>query len=311
VPRIAAQTGFRAPTLAEGYYTQVAVGARRAIVNVAANSAGAKILGIQDLKPEKSTSYSGGLVLRPTPKLVITVDAYQIKLRDRIVGTATILTKSPTLSTTDLIYRSIAATGFNVIGVPIVGVSSFINGPDTRTRGVDFVASYNANFGNMGRATFSMSGAYLDTKITRAAVTPGALQAYGKAITDPTSDSLLTSAAPKLKIIGGVYWEIGAFSINARETYYTKAVEYINNGLAVNKTQVDATGITDLEVGYKLSEALKISVGAQNLFDKKPNTARLINGALSDGGIVLNAPYTYGPYGIDGGYWYARLDFTF
>jgi iron complex outermembrane receptor protein len=37
------------------------------------------------LKPEKSTSFSAGLVLNPTPKLTITIDAYQTTIRDRII----------------------------------------------------------------------------------------------------------------------------------------------------------------------------------------------------------------------------------
>jgi iron complex outermembrane receptor protein len=305
------QTGFRAPTLAEENYTQVAVGPAIAVVVLAANSAAAKVLGIQNLRPEKSTSYSAGFVLRPAPKLTVTVDAYQIDLRDRIVGTTTIFTKSAGFNASDLIYQSIAATGFDVTGAPRVGVSALINGPDTRTRGVDFVASYTTDSGSLGRATFTLSGAYLDTKITKQAQNTAVLQAYGTSLTDPQSASILTTTAPKLKVIGGINWTLGKFSVNLRETYYSKAVQYINNGVALNRTQVDATGITDLELGFQLTKAVKISAGAQNLFDKRPNTAQFLNGALTNGGATVNAPFTYGPYGINGGYWYGRLDVTF
>lgn len=83
-----AATGFRAPTLAEEYYTQVNVSTSSAFVQLAANSDAAKVLGIQNLKPEKSTNYSLGFVLRPTAHLIMTIDAYQIRIRDRIVGSA-------------------------------------------------------------------------------------------------------------------------------------------------------------------------------------------------------------------------------
>jgi iron complex outermembrane receptor protein len=51
----------------------------------APNSAGAKALGISGLRPEKSTNLSVGFVFNPAPKLTITLDAYSIYLRDRIV----------------------------------------------------------------------------------------------------------------------------------------------------------------------------------------------------------------------------------
>src|SRR3546814_8529277 len=102
-----------------------------------------------------------------SPRLTITVDAYQIKLRDRIVGTATIFTNAPTFDPDDLIWQSIVTSGFGVEAVPNVAASSFINGPSTRTRGVDFTASYAADFDSMGRENFTLSGAYTKTKITR------------------------------------------------------------------------------------------------------------------------------------------------
>ncbi|WP_168176201.1 TonB-dependent receptor [Novosphingobium sp. PC22D] len=306
-----ASTGFRAPTLAEAYYTQVGVGPLSANVRLAANSAAAGLLGIEPLEPEKSTSYSAGLVLRPLPSLTVTADAYQIELRDRIVGTANILTKSVGFDADDLVWQAIVASGFGVdSSVPLVAVSSFINGPTTRTRGVDFTASYAADFQGMGRANFTLSGAYTDTKITKPTQTPAPLQAYGASIADGQSDSFLTTVTPKLKLITGVNWSLGGFSVTARETFYTKSVAYLNNGL-LNRAVVDGAAITDLEIGYELNAQVQISAGAQNLFDKKPNVVELVPGGLTDGGAVVNAPLTFGPYGIDGGYWYARLDFSF
>lgn len=305
-----ASTGFRAPTLAEQYYTQVGVSPTQAIVQLAANSAAAKILGIDDLKPEKSTSFSAGVVLRPLPSLTMTVDAYQIRLRDRIVGTATIYTNATGYDASDLIWQSITASGFGVETASSVGVASFINGPTTRTRGVDVTASYMADLDSLGRATFTLSGAYTRTKITKAAETPAVLLSYGATINDAQSDSFLTTVTPKFKVITGVNWSRGKLEVTARETFYSKSVGVLNTGSALNRTEIRGGGITDLEIGYRLTPIVKIAAGAQNLFDRKPDHVIVMNGGLSDGGAVVNAPLTYGPYGIDGGYWYARLDVT-
>ena len=67
-----------------------------------------------------------------------------------------------------------------------------------------------------------------------------------------------------------------------------------------------------------------MAVGANNLFNKKPeippvvadyagNPGAFVNGRspyINNGG-TLNAPYTFGPYGSNGGYYYARATFKF
>ena len=35
------------------------------------------------------------------------------------------------------------------------------------------------------------------------------------------------------------------------------------------------------------------------------------DGLPIDGGAVLNAPVTFSPYGINGGYYYGRINFSF
>ena len=58
-------TGFRAPTLAEEFYSATNVSPTSATVQLPANSAAAKVLGLPSLKPEISTSYSVGIVAHP------------------------------------------------------------------------------------------------------------------------------------------------------------------------------------------------------------------------------------------------------
>src|SRR6185312_9605920 len=62
-----ASTGFRAPTLAEEYYSATNVQPNSAFVQLPPNSAAARLIGIDPLKPETSTNFSVGLVARPTP----------------------------------------------------------------------------------------------------------------------------------------------------------------------------------------------------------------------------------------------------
>jgi iron complex outermembrane receptor protein len=83
--------GLNAPTLAEEFYSATNVGPGTAFAQLAPNSPAASLLGIgSGLKPEKSTNYSLGMVLRPLPELSITLDAFQIEVKDRIVGSGTL-----------------------------------------------------------------------------------------------------------------------------------------------------------------------------------------------------------------------------
>jgi iron complex outermembrane receptor protein len=86
---------------------------------------------------------------------------------------------------------------------------------------------------------------------------------------------------------------------------------------------VAAAAIVDLELAYDVTEFLSLAIGANNLFDKKPEIPETVadydpatwptNGRspyINNGGTI-NAPYTHGPYGTNGGYYYARVTFDF
>lgn len=80
-----ASTGFRAPTLGEGYYSAVNVGPTSASPQLQPNGAGAAALGFgAGLQPETSENFSFGLVFTPIEGLTTTIDAYQITIKDRI-----------------------------------------------------------------------------------------------------------------------------------------------------------------------------------------------------------------------------------
>ncbi len=78
-------TGFRAPTLGEGFYSAVNVGPTSASPQLQPNSSAAAELGFgAGLQPETSENISVGLVFTPFRGLTTTLDAYQIDISDRI-----------------------------------------------------------------------------------------------------------------------------------------------------------------------------------------------------------------------------------
>ena len=94
-------TGFRAPTLQEEFYSGTNVSPSSATVQLPANSAPAVIAGFQPLKPEKSTNYSVGFVFHPMDGLQITLDAYQIDVKNRIQTTGFIYGSTQLLRSAD------------------------------------------------------------------------------------------------------------------------------------------------------------------------------------------------------------------
>ncbi|MDI1295353.1 MAG: TonB-dependent receptor, partial [bacterium] len=89
-----ASTGFRAPTLQQRHYASASTinvgGVLLPVSALPVDSAAAIALGAEPLKPERSTNFSAGIVLNPTPRLTITADAYQIRIDDRILLSETL-----------------------------------------------------------------------------------------------------------------------------------------------------------------------------------------------------------------------------
>ncbi len=307
-------TGFRAPTMAESFYSATNVSPTAAFVQLPANSAAAKLIGFQNLQPEKSTNFSLGFVARPAPKLTITVDAYQVSIRNRIVGTGSIF-GSGGATNFPIVTTAIRANG-NVLDPTVTqtGINIFTNGADTRTRGVELTASYLASLGDAGTVALTLSGNYNETKITRLGVAPAALG--GIALFDTGTQSDLETASPKVKVIGSAFFDLGKFSATLRGTIFGTTSNFTSpDGGTYYRQEIPAAFIADVELGYQLTEEIQLSVGANNLFNKKPPTVQLVPGTtnftLVNGGNVLDAPLTFSPYGINGGYYYGRVNFKF
>ncbi len=310
-------SGFRAPTLAEEFYSATNVSPTTAVVQLPANSAAAKVLGFQNLKPEKSFGFSFGTVFRPLPKLAITIDAYQTKITDRILGTGTFFNTGGATNY-PLVTNAIVANG-NILDPTVTqtGISVFTNGGDTRTRGIDATASYDIGLNDLGDLTLSLSGNYNKTILTKINAAPAGLP--GAALFDLGAQSTLTTASPRVKVVTQGFYTYHAISIMVRENFYGSTSELVSpDGGTFYRSTVGFAAITDLEIGVKLTRQVTFSFGAQNLTDKKPPTYLLLPNAanpnqpiVSTGGNVYDAPLTFSPYGINGGYYYGRLAFKF
>jgi iron complex outermembrane receptor protein len=319
-------TGFRAPTLAEEFYTAVNVSPNSATVQLPADSAAAKVLGLQNLQPEVSTSYSAGIVAHPLDDLSITLDAYSIAIGNRITSSSTVNSAGGVINT-PLVNQAIAADG--VILDPTAtqnGATAFLNGISTLTQGVDMTANYPTDFGAYGLVNWTFAANYNETAVSRVAPTPQVLTNSNAGATFFFPDTLydFTHSAPTTKIGLTANWSLDEFGITLRETLYGPMHGYTSpEGCTTLNTCVydpqAAVGLTDLEVRYNVTDQLQFALGANNLFNIRPDTVPFDqtaygttpgSGGPADGGNVIGNPIP-GAFDPNGGYYYGRVSFNF
>ena len=305
--------GFRAPTLAEEYYSATNVGPTTAFVQLAPNSAGARLVGVDGLKPERSTNLSLGLVINPANNVAVTLDVYQIKIRDRIVGSGALYGSGGAVNS-PAVTAAIKANG-NVLDSTVsqTGINIFSNAVDTRSRGLEFVTTINSNYGTAGKVDWSIAANYNKVEVTKVNQAPA--QLLPQTLLDKTAISDLETAAPKLRVNLGALWKVGNWTVNLREAIYGKASEYgSEDGSVYHLTEVKPKLITDLEVGYKINNSWSVAVGANNLFNIYPNgvnPALLADERAAGDNAAVNVLPSFSPFGINGGYYYARANYKF
>jgi iron complex outermembrane receptor protein len=326
-------SGFRAPTLAEEFYSGTNVSPAFAQVQLPPNSAAAAVAGFSPLKPEQSDNYSVGIVAHPIDKLQITLDAYEIDIRDRIVGSGFLLgseldSTGHNVIVSQPILNAITAHG-NVLdsGISYAGIQLFTNGANTKTQGVELTANYSSDFGEWGHVDWSLGYNFNETTIEKIVALPASATAVIPALginqvnlLSRNAITALTTATPKDKVILGAFWTLSKWSVNLRETVYGPSSLQVSlngsgTGPGATNLVIGTTAITDLDVGYKITPNLRIDIGANNLFDIRPPTVpNVANGGgvqPADGNNVYGEPDTFSPFGINGGYYYGRVTFSF
>jgi len=292
-----ASTGFRAPTLQQEHYSVASTinvgGVLLPVSALPVDSAAGIALGAKPLKPERSVNYSLGFVFTAIPRFNLTVDAYQIKIKDRILN-------STTLQGT-VVRNVLAAAGITASA----GGFYYSNSTDTRTRGLDVVGTYKANLGNLGTANLSLSANFNETVFTRIDAAPAVLTAAGLVLIGRDRIGDFTKGTPRTKFIANVAWERDAASVNLRATRYG-SVTQVNASAAGPDATIDPKVIVDLDASYKLTDGIKLGIGANNLFNIYPNK---LPASLQGSGFSQYNPYS--PYGVSGGFYYGRVTLSF
>lgn len=328
-------TGFRAPALAQSFYsasnTNFLNGNPVLVRIFPVADPVARLVGASDLKPETSRNLSLGAVL-DVHRFTVSADYYDIKVRNRIAISSNFQDAR--------ITNLLAANGFPGIGA----VAYLTNAVDTDTKGVDVTARYRQELGNAGVLVTTLAANYNKTRFDRIAGTPAALAALG--ITTPlfdlTQQVRFSDSQPRDKISLNLSWTRDNLSVELVNTLYGRvsAVAVTNKtpaqvaalipGYDVTLVPSSPTGpnsdiiqtfaarvLTDLQVSYAFGKHLTLALGADNLFDVYPtrniastaaSAAAGTNGSDNAGTLPYNA---ISPFGFSGRYLFMKAGYRF
>jgi iron complex outermembrane recepter protein len=293
--RGAVSNGFRAPSLQQSYFSSTATnfigGIPFEVRTFRVVSPEARLLGAEDLKPEKSVNLSLGFTTQPVDGLNVTVDAYRIDIDDRIVLSENL--------TGTAVQNFLTSRGFP----GVTGGRFFTNAIDTRTKGIDIVSSYNTTAGD-GDLTLTAGINFNDTNVRAVKGNPSTLTALGLQLNRfaRVEEGRFTVAQPKNKLNVGIAYSINGIDLNLRGNRYGKFTSR-NANAALDQT-FGSQWVADAEVGYTFSDAWSVAVGANNIFDQFPDL--VIPGANPNGFAQYS---NFSPAGFNGGFYYARTTY--
>ena len=301
--RGAVNTGFRAPSLHQLYFNSTSTifdndGNPQEVGTFSNDSRAAKLLGIPQLKEETSQSLSVGFTAQiPDANLSLTVDGYFVAIDDRVVYTGQFAGPGTGTELDNLLSQANATAA-----------SFFANAIDTESKGVDLVLTHNATFNNGFRLKSDLAATLSKTKQVGDINSSPQLERAGLVGTYFPEDSrvYLEEAVPRTKVNLTNSLTAGNFNVFLRNVYFGEVTEAVNT--VANQQVFGSKIVTDLSLGYKASDALTLTVGANNLLDVYPDRAEAEFGNRSDGRFDWSRRAQQ--FGIGGRFLFARVAFT-
>lgn len=280
IPAIAVRgtlsSGFHAPSLAEinqqstaytGTFTNngISILTPGHTLQFRANDPRAALFGARPLEPEKSTTHSLGLVLRPDSTSSITIDAYDLYIKNVITNA-------------DPMQGANAVAAFKTIGLSgYTQATYYLNAWNSRTRGLDVVARKEWHL-PVGSLDVSAAGSVLNTKVSdvHGPVTVNGVP-NSSAVVGASRIRDAQTGVPKNKIILDARYSIAAWSFDATGTRYGRYRYNAGNVpfVATANGNIDQVfspeTYLELEADYQVFERLRLGFQVQNVLDKYPD----------------------------------------
>jgi iron complex outermembrane receptor protein len=321
LPRLALRgtvnNGFRAPALGQSLYATSStffqtidnVSTAIDVVTAPVDSEEARALGATPLRPETSSNYSLGLVATPLRRLELTVDAYRIYVRHRILETGILSEQlDPGIGT------QLQQAGVD----PATNVQYFTNAADTRTQGLDAILNLRTGLWGWGSVRWIAEANWNQTSITRIEPNPPQLASLSRVrpdfqLFDLAQQGYVSAGTPRSKIILGGTWMRRAWIVNLHLIRYGHVVDSSKADDGIYQA-IPPAWITNLDLAWRSTRGLTLGIGADNLFDRyPPQTSAAFRGDYGPGSnyVGFSQYSSFSPYGYFGGFYYLRLQYRF
>jgi iron complex outermembrane recepter protein len=296
-------TGFRAPSLTDLYTPQAssvtANGTRDPIRCPDVKTGAPRDCSFQfttltggnpNLQPEKSLSYTIGVLLEPIKELSVSFDAFRVNLKNAIVVgglSSTYFLANADRATQYAAFIQRGAPDGNASGVgPITGIlQTNANLFKTQLAGVDVDAKYGLRLGAGQRLSARISGTYLAKYDVQ-----GPSGAYTSAL-----DTALNAGGGvvlRWKHNASIAYEVGALAASLSQNYQKGYVDVLGSREPAGTTprKVDAYQTFDAQLTYSGIRSTKLTVGVKNLTDRDPPYTNLTSNFLGGYDISYGDP---------------------
>ncbi len=267
VIRGSASTGFRAPTLHQRYiqltqYIIVSGYPDPQLQGTLPNDSDAvKSLGVPNLHAETSENYSFGGTAK-FRKFNISVDFYQIKVKDRILFSSQIGAIDGNLDGSDPVEQILIDNG-------VLALQFFINAVNTKTTGLDFVLDIPRIVMGEGKLSANLAMNFNKNIIDGEVANPQILEDNGYDIFNHREAMRITDSRPKSKINLGINYDIRKYHFAINNTRFGEVTVASDDGL--NDQVLSPKVVTDLVFGYKFSNKFNVTLNLNNIFDVYPD----------------------------------------
>lgn len=300
-------TGFRAPSLHQVYLSNVqtlvsggTISNQGTFNNV---SPVIRALGVAPLFAETSKNISAGLTVKASRNFTVSLDYYNVKVNDRVLFTGEIGATDDNGNTNAAVQQILNAN-------QITSIKFFINAVNTITEGFDYTMRYkNIAVGN-GKLGFNAALNINRTTLKGAVKTPTSLSNYSNAIFNRKEQSRIISARPNTKLLFGGNYEIGNFSAFLNNTFFGE-VTWQHATDPLKDQTFEGKVVTDLSLGYKITDMISMNVTVNNLFDVYPDEIDPKGDPITNLGGRFRYPWEVNQFGFNGMTFRGGLTFKF
>ena len=255
-------------------------------------------VGATALQPEESVNISLGFVGQFAKQFFVTLDYFQIALKERISTTSGI-------ALTDEDLLALVRLGIDDAD-RFASIKYFTNDFDTQTRGIDWVMNYVTDIEGV-QTQFSFNYNWTKTEVERVSMYTRT-DIHGNQVTESNLTEqrirMIEENIPRHRASLAISQTWDDFNTLLRFNYYSGYYEDHLDASSGFDIFAGPEVTVDIEFGYQFSPSWSLVLGANNLLDNRPDS----NPWAGRAGALY--PST-SPMGINGGLWYARLLYQF